>query len=144
MSDGSEGGGPDVAVRRATTEDLVAAARIVDAALLDVPYDRLRAAVAGGDALVAAREGSVVGVLLLGPSAAPGARHVEAVAVRRPDRRAGVGRALVAAAVECAGALTADCRPAVADFYRALGFGVEERDGRAWGEYRPGEGRPRG
>ena len=137
MSDGCEGDASGARVRRATDADLLAAARVLDAALLEVPYDRLRAAVAAGDALVAARDGSVVGVLVLGPSEAPGARHVEAVAVRRPDRRAGVGRALVEAAVERAGALTADCRPAVAGFYRALGFAVAERDGRAWAEYPP-------
>jgi N-acetylglutamate synthase-like GNAT family acetyltransferase len=132
------GGEPGVSVRRATEADLVAAARILDGALLDVPYDRLREAVGAGDALVAARDGSLVGVLLLGASA-EGARRVAAVAVRRPDRRAGVGRALVEAAARRAGALAADCRPEVAGFYRALGFAVEERDGRAWGEYRPDE-----
>jgi ribosomal protein S18 acetylase RimI-like enzyme len=137
--DGRERDGVDVRVRPATEADLLAAARLLDAALLDVPYDRLAAAVEADEALVAARDESVVGVLLLDAPEAQASRHVEAVAVRRADRRAGVGRALVEAAARRAGALTADCRPDVAGFYRALGFAVEERDGRAWGEYHPGD-----
>jgi len=106
-------------VRPATEGDAVAVARVVDGALLSLPFERLRAAIDRGDALVAERDGRVVGAVVLDGD------HVEAVAVARRRRRSGIGTALIEAAAERAGALTATCRGEVVGFYERLGFAAE-------------------
>ena len=123
----------DVSIRTASGDETETVRRLLDAAMLTVPAD-LSERVAGGDALVAVTEGDsseladVVGALVLDGG------HVDAVAVRRSRRAAGVGTALVAAAARRTdGPLTATFRPQVRPFYEALGFEVEERDERLVG-----------
>ena len=75
-------------------------------------------------------EARVVGTLVLDGD------HVDAVAVRRARRGRGIGTALVEAAVDRRGRLTADFDSCVRPFYESLGFEVERREGRLWGELR--------
>jgi len=123
----------DVSIRAARGDETEAVRRLLDAAILTVPPD-LPERVAAGDALIAVEGGigpesaDVVGAVVLDGS------HIDAVAVRRSRRAAGVGTALVAAAAERTDApLTATFRAQVRPFYEALGFEVEERDGRLFG-----------
>ena len=50
--------------------------------------------------------------------------HIEAVAVARPHRRQGLGRALIEAAAAERGQLTAACPRAVSPFYAQVGFAL--------------------
>lgn len=134
----------DARIRAGDPGDFVAAMRVLEGALLDVDADAVRRRLREGgrpaDAvLVAELDGRVVGALVLadgsnGAEGASEAAHVEAVAVSRPRRGSGVGRALVEAARERAGRLTADFDSRVRGFYESLGFEIEERDGRLRGE----------
>ena len=117
----------EATIRPGTPDDLIEVMRILDGALLDADAKGVRARLDAGEALVAAVDGRVVGVLVLDGT------HVEAVAVRRSRRRHGIGRALVRAARERVGGLTADFDPRVRGFYESLGFEIEERGGRLWG-----------
>lgn len=131
-------------VRTATPDDRLDVVRVVDGALLDV--EDVGAAVERGDVLVATVDGPggdggerVVGAIVLEPRGYDsrgdsGGAHVEAVAVNRSRRDRGVGTALVNAAHDRYGRLTADFRADVRPFWEAVGFAVEERDGRLWGE----------
>ncbi|MFC7135947.1 GNAT family N-acetyltransferase [Halobaculum litoreum] len=129
MSDGRDDDGDDgPRIRVARDAEVDAVRRLLDAAMLTVP-DGLADRVAGGDVLVAAADAGVggtdadvVGALVLDGS------HVDAVAVRKSRRAAGVGRALVAAAADRTDApLTATFRRQVRPFYGALGFVIEDR-----------------
>jgi ribosomal protein S18 acetylase RimI-like enzyme len=134
--DGSAGksAGERVAVEPAPADEAAVreAVGVFEAALLDVSLDRVRAAASPGDLLVATRDGRLVGALLLGASPLPGARHVEAVAVRPWARRAGVGTALVDAAAE-GRRLTVDARPGVREFWESAGFTIAREGPRTWG-----------
>ncbi|MFB6122102.1 MAG: GNAT family N-acetyltransferase [Haloferacaceae archaeon] len=113
-------------VRGAVPDDRVAVARVVDAAMLERGRD-VADAIDAGDVLAAAADGTVVGALVLDGD------RIDAVAVRRRRRGQGVGTALVEAALDRRGRLTADFDPRVRPFYESLGFDVERRDGRLWG-----------
>ncbi|WP_435177058.1 GNAT family N-acetyltransferase [Halorussus sp. AFM4] len=125
-----------VRVRAATDDDRLDVRRVLDAAMLQV-RDDLRERIAAGDVLVAQGDGggSILGALVLvpgedeGTSPRDGAAHVDAVAVRRARRGRGVGSALVRAAAERRGVLTAEFDPAVRPFYESLGFDVSRVDG---------------
>ncbi|MFC7097422.1 GNAT family N-acetyltransferase [Halobaculum marinum] len=130
MSDGDDRGADDgPRIRPARDSEADAIRHLLDAAMLTVPAD-LAERVAARDALVAVDggdgddhggDGDVVGALVLDGS------HVESIAVRKSRRAEGVGRALVAAAVERTDApLTATFRRQVRPFYEALGFVIEE------------------
>ncbi|MFB6106461.1 MAG: GNAT family N-acetyltransferase [Halobacteriaceae archaeon] len=113
---------PAGAVRTAGDDDVVPAMRVLDGSLLDVDAATVRRRLEDGTALVAA-DGLVRGVLV-------GARrddgvHVEALAVRRPDRRRGYGSALLDVAAGRWDRVTARFRPEVRGFYEAAGFRVE-------------------
>lgn len=123
-------------VRPARDEERPAARAVVDRAMLRVPDP--------GDPqwLVAVEDGRVVGSLALrGAGSAPDASgkrsdpraEIEAIAVRRGRRGEGIGRALVEAAAERHGSLTAEFREGVRAFYEALGFEVEEHGDRLRG-----------
>lgn len=135
MAADPDAGAPDpVRVRVARPDERATVAGVLDAALLDVPDlgDRL----AAGEVLVAvpADGEGAIGALVAAPRGDAGAgAHLEAVAVRRRRRGQGVGTALVAAAADRWGRLTADCAERVRPFYESLGFELEERDGRLWG-----------
>ncbi|MFB6169425.1 MAG: GNAT family N-acetyltransferase [Haloferacaceae archaeon] len=128
-----------VVVRRATPDDLVALARVLDGALVDIDATTVERRAAAGEALRADDDGRAVGVLVRdGPL-------IRALAVRRDRRRQGIGAALVERAAAATDRLVADCRPGVAGFYRACGFRVVEREGRAYGvRADEGESRVRG
>jgi GNAT superfamily N-acetyltransferase len=151
-----------VIVREATTGDELDVRRVLDAAMLE--STATSDAVARSDAFVAVAGGDegtrgdervdenevfderVVGALVLVPHSKvelpaelAGSRgmHVDAVAVRRRRRGRGIGRALLAAALDREHRLTVAFDPGVGAFYDALDFttvvGSEERvDGRAW------------
>jgi GNAT superfamily N-acetyltransferase len=121
-----------VRVREAHEDDVLAVRRVLDAAMLESTV--VDDAVARENAFVAVADDRVIGALVLvehdrvsrpdsvGDVAAGGGRHVDAVAVTRRRRGQGIGRALVAAALEREGRLTAAFDPGVAPFYEALGF----------------------
>lgn len=126
-------------VREATGEDLADVMNVLDAALLAVDAATVRERIPG-EVLVAEADGRILGTLVLDGS------HVDAVAVRRSRRDRGIGTALLAAARERRGTLTADFRPEVRPFYDSLGFDVEatDRDDRLRGSWEePREGRPK-
>jgi GNAT superfamily N-acetyltransferase len=128
--DGAEGSGDDDSprIRRGREGDLLDVLGLVEGALLEMGANRLRRRTAAGEVLVAEVDGRTVGALVREGD------HVAAVAVH-PDRRgAGVGRALIEAALAETGRLTAEFRPEVRPFYEKLGFAVEERGDRLWGE----------
>ena len=122
----------ELTIRDATADDVVDVLRLVDAALLAIDHDAVVTAIDREDALVAVDDGTVVGALVLEPRQ-QGA-HVEAIAVHRDRRGQGIGRQLVDAAAERNSRLTADFRPEVEPFWCSLGFRVERRDDRLWGE----------
>jgi GNAT superfamily N-acetyltransferase len=141
MSGGTDEGPPDghgdgsppdgVAVREARPDERVAVRRMIDAAMLE-PGD-VAGAVDRGDALVAVADGRVSGALVREPRR-NGAR-IAAVAVTRSRRGQGIGSALVAAAGERAGRLTAEFDAEVRPFYESLGFAGEPGEaGRLRGE----------
>lgn len=115
-------------IRPATPDDLLDVRRLLDVALLEV--DGLERRLAADDVLVAVDDGTVVGAAVLAPSAA--GAHVEAIAVRRRRRDRGVGTALIEAARERYGPLTAAFDADVRPFYEKLGFAVkpDEEEGR--------------
>jgi GNAT superfamily N-acetyltransferase len=121
-----DGGSPTI--RHGTERDLLAVLRVLEGAMLDVGANQIRQRTESDEVLVAERDGRVVGALVRDGD------HVEAIAVH-PDRRGtGVGRTLIEAALDETGRLTAAFREEVRPFYESLGFDVEERDERLWGE----------
>lgn len=120
---------PDsVTVRCGRESDLLAVLRVLEGAMLEVGAKQVRTRTEAGAVLVAEIDGRVVGALVRDGD------HVEALAVH-PDRRgSGVGRALVERALADTGRLTAAFRADVRPFYESLGFEIEARDGRLWGE----------
>lgn len=111
-------------VRTATATDHAAVARVLEGALLEVPLD-LRAACADGRVLVTGDP--PVGALVVSPPTPAGGARLVAVAVTPARRGGGLGRRLVAAALErpawCPLSATADER--VHGFYAALGFACQ-------------------
>jgi len=78
------------------------------------------------------------GALVARPTA--GGAHVEAVAVRNARQGQGVGSALIRAAADRWGMLTAEFDPGVRPFYESLGFEIAAAgDGRLRGR-RPSSG----
>jgi GNAT superfamily N-acetyltransferase len=127
MADGAADGG--VEIRDGDADDLLDVMRVIDGSLLDIDADEVRERLDEGDVLVAETSAvRVVGALVLRGS------HVAAVAVARTRRGRGIGSALIEAAARRNPRLTADFDPGVRPFYESLGFDVEERDGRLWGE----------
>jgi GNAT superfamily N-acetyltransferase len=123
-----DGGGPTI--RRGTERDLLAVLRVLEGAMLDVGANQIRRRTESAEVLVAERDGRVVGALVRDGD------HVEAIAVH-PDRRGtGIGRALIETALDETDRLTAAFREEVRPFYERLGFDVEERGERLWGERR--------
>jgi GNAT superfamily N-acetyltransferase len=124
----------EITVRNASADDVVDVLRLVDAALLAIDHDAVATAIERDDALVAVDDETVVGALVLAPQER--GAHVEAIAVHRDRRGQGIGRQLVDAAAERNSRLTADFRPEVEPFWHSLGFRVERRGDRLWGERR--------
>ena len=128
-----------VAVRVGDADDYDAVMNVLEGALLDVAPDRVRAGLRGSaglrgdaapsdrgrgvDVLVAEADGSTVGALVLDGD------RVTAVAVRRSRRGRGVGTALVEAALDRRGRLTASFDARVGPFYESLGFEIRPAGG---------------
>lgn len=108
--------------------------RVLDGAMLDADSALVERRIDAGGVLVAVDGGRVVGALLTTPRA-EGA-HIEAIAVRRARRDAGIGSRLVEAAAERWRPLTADFRPGVEPFYDSLGFDIETEGDRYRGTLR--------
>ena len=122
-------------VRAGDADDYPAVMNVLDGAMLDVDAERVRAGLGGdeggaggGDVsedvtvLAAEFDGSIGGALVLD------GRRVTAVAVRRSRRDRGVGTALVEAAVERRGRVTAAFDARVRPFYESLGFEIRPDD----------------
>lgn len=117
-----------VSVRPATAEDYVPAMAIVEAALLAVDATTVRRSIEEGQVIVAASGGRLLGVVVLDGS------HVEAIAVRPARRGQGIGTALIEAAADRHGRMTATFESAVRPFFAAVGFAsVPLADERWWG-----------
>lgn len=108
----------DRTVREARSEEFLAVVRLLEGALLEIDPEDVRGAVEAGDVLVCVEDGAVRGALVL-----DGGR-IESVAVRRIHRGRGLGSALVWAAADREGELTAEFDPRVREFYEALGFEI--------------------
>jgi len=145
MSGGRGANCPEgVAVREAKASDRLGVRRVLDAAMLEV-RDDLGQRLDAGDVLVASEERAaesdgaetpVLGALVLVPAdearrdaANIEAAHIDAVAVRRARRGRGVGTALVRAAAERRGRLTAAFDPGVRPFYESLDFEISPVEG---------------
>ncbi|KPN29929.1 putative acetyltransferase [Halolamina pelagica] len=121
-----------VELRRGDSDDVVAAMRVLQGALLDIDGSTVRDAAPAGELLLAEEGDWVVGALVLRDG------HVEGVAVRRERRGQGIGSALVEAAVLDEGStVTADFRAGVRGFWKDLGFEVEQEGSRFWGVRTP-------
>ncbi|MFB6133487.1 MAG: GNAT family N-acetyltransferase [Halanaeroarchaeum sp.] len=119
-------------VERARLADRPAIMNVLDGADLSIDADTVGRRIEADTVLVAGRHSSPIGVLVAIPR--PQGAHVEAIAVRRRRRNQGIGTALMEAAADRWGRLTAAFDPAVCDFYRSLAFDVERRGERCWGE----------
>jgi GNAT superfamily N-acetyltransferase len=108
-----------VKTRTATADDLPSIMNVIDGAFLAIDASTVRARIPQS-VLVAVDDDGVLGALVLNGN------HIDAVAVRRNRREQGIGRALVEAASERRGRLTASFRPEVSLFYESLGFEIEQ------------------
>ncbi|AGB14690.1 putative acetyltransferase [Halovivax ruber XH-70] len=124
-------------IRPATPDESLSVRRILDAAMLE--FTSLDPRIAADDVLVATDgAGTVRGAIVLKPEPIATGRepdsvptnprergaHVDAIAVRTSHRGRGIGEALVEAAIEREGRLTAHFDGAVRPFYEALGFDI--------------------
>ena len=120
-------------IRDATVRDLPDVMNVLDGAVLRADAAAVRGHIADDEVLVAVAEADaerVLGALVLDGT------HIDAVAVRRRRRGQGIGTALVEAAADRRGRLTAAFDADLRPFYETLGFTVEQTDepGRLWGE----------
>ncbi|MFC3959706.1 GNAT family N-acetyltransferase [Halovivax cerinus] len=134
-------------VRPATTDDSLDVRRILDAAVLE--FAALEPRIDADDVLVATTDaGTVRGVIVLEPAASAAVTegiepspertgserlddrgaHIDAIAVRNSHRSRGIGTALVEAALEREGRLTAHFDVGVRPFYEGLGFDIVALD----------------
>lgn len=121
-----------VLIREASTRDHLGVMRVIDGANLELSVETVERRIEADRVLVADDDNRIVGALVAVVRDEGG--HVEAVAVRRRRRGQGNGSALVEAAAERWTPLTAAFDPGVRPFYEQLGFDVEERGERRWGE----------
>lgn len=108
----------DGVVRKASSEEFLAVVRLLEGALLEIDPEAVREAIDDGDVLIAEEDDRVRGALVLDTD------RIESVAVRRRARGRGIGSALVWAAADREGELTAEFDPEVRPFYESLGFEI--------------------
>lgn len=121
-----------VLIREASARDHLGVMRVVDGANLELSAETVERRIEAERVLVADDDNRIVGALVA--VARDEGAHVEAVAVRRRRRGQGLGSALVESVAERWTPLTAEFDPGVRPFYEQLGFDVEERGERRWGE----------
>lgn len=112
-----------MAVRTAQTEELAQVMNILDGSFLSTDAGEIRERIENGEVLVAVDDGRLLGVLVLKGS------EVISIAVRPRRRGQGVGAALVTAAFERRGQITAEFRAELRPFYESLGFDIETAPG---------------
>lgn len=106
-------------VRPATADDLSPVLTIFDSAMLETDLETVRTALDRDDLLVAVADERVLGACLLLDA------EIDAIAVRPNRRGQGLGRELVAAALDTQDRLVAEFDPRVRPFWDALGFEIE-------------------
>jgi GNAT superfamily N-acetyltransferase len=121
-----------VLIREASPRDHLGVMQVIDGANLELSAETVERRIEADRVLVADDDNRIVGALVT--VARDDGAHVEAVAVRRRRRGQGIGSGLVEAAAEHWTPLTAEFDPDVRPFYDDLGFDVEERGERRWGE----------
>ena len=128
-------------VRPAQPDELATVMSVVDAAMLETEASDVEAHLRAGDVLVAVDDDRVLGACVLvserDATDSCGSAHVEAIAVRPGRRDQGIGRALIVAAADRHGRLTADFDERVRPFYASLGFSIEEDGERYVGRLDP-------
>ena len=120
----------EITVRHGRESDLLAALRILEGAMLKIGASQIRRHTESDEVLVAEADGRIVGALVRD------GEHVEAIAVRPQRRGRGIGSRLIEAALAETGGVTVEFREEVRPFYESLGFDIEEREERLWGERR--------
>ena len=118
----------EIEIRHGRESDLLDALRILEGAMLKIGASQIRKRTESGEMLVAEIDGRIVGALVRD------GEHVEAIAVRPQRRGSGVGHRLIKEALAETGGLTVEFREEVRPFYESLGFDIEEREERLWGE----------
>lgn len=116
----------DSVIRVAEADDRIPVLRLLEGALLEVDPGHVDTAIGAGNVYVAGDP--VTGALVAEPTV-EGA-HITALAVHPNNRRSGVGTALVSAATERWGSLTATFDERAYPFYAALDFDIESCNGR--------------
>jgi len=111
-------------VRTANADEIPAVMNVLDGAVLSIAVETVRAGVEDGDTLVAVSGDDPAAERVLGALVMDGT-HIEAVAVRRRRRGQGIGTALVEAASDRRGRVTAAFDADVRPFYEALGFAIQ-------------------
>lgn len=111
-------------VRTANADEIPAVMNVLDGAVLSIAVETVRAGVEDGDTLVAVSGDDPAAERVLGALVLDGT-HIEAVAVRRRRRGQGIGTALVEAASDRRGRVTAAFDADVRPFYEALGFAIQ-------------------
>jgi ribosomal protein S18 acetylase RimI-like enzyme len=128
--------GRSIVVCEASENAVVDVLRLLDGAMLAIDSETVAEAVDREDVLVAVDEDDarLVGAVVLSPHEGDEGAHVEAIAVQRERRNRGIGRRLVDAAADRNERLTADFRRELEPFWHSLGFTVEDRATRRWGQ----------
>lgn len=114
-------------IRAARIEELPSVLNVIDGAVLQVEIETLKRAIRDDDVLVAVVGESdnerVLGALVLDGI------EITALAVRLRRRGQGIGTALVEAAFERHGELSAECDEGVVAFWQSVGFDVGTAEG---------------
>ncbi|WP_367176949.1 GNAT family N-acetyltransferase [Haloarcula rubripromontorii] len=114
-------------VRTAHPDEVPAVMNVLDGAVLSIAVETVRAGAEDGGTLVATSGDSETDGRVLGALVVDGT-HIEAVAVRRRRRGQGIGTALVEAALDRRGRVTAEFDADVRPFYEQLEFDIEPLD----------------
>ncbi|MDR5656215.1 GNAT family N-acetyltransferase [Halodesulfurarchaeum sp. HSR-GB] len=111
-------------VEPAQAGELAAVMNVLDGADLAIEVGLVEQAIGAEQVLLArSRAGTVLGALV--GRACEDSTRIEAIAVRPGRRGQGIGTALIRAAGERWGTLTAEFDPPLAPFYRQAGFEIE-------------------
>ncbi|KOX94942.1 acetyltransferase [Haloarcula rubripromontorii] len=114
-------------VRTAHPDEVPAVMNVLDGAVLSIAVETVRAGAEDGGTLVATSGDSETDGRVLGALVVDGT-HIEAIAVRRRRRGQGIGTALVEAALDRRGRVTAEFDADVRPFYEQLEFDIEPLD----------------